>query len=261
MLQENDYDRMPEEIYALALEANFKARIERNNNSSMNEWVSTQIKDYSINIPGLLKIISKGEREKIIQPGQTGLELGSGTGSATITFASKGYNMIGIELNPKLVEISRETINKAKIINPEINAQIHQGSYYPEEYIKLRKKSNSLAAKFEDDVANELHWKGDKSALYLHLNCKEKVYKNSRIDFSKIDFFYSYTWIIQAPSVLEMFKLYAGDDAKMFLFGVVKKKWLDEIGLEEIPKPAYHEPNAQMRFIQKLKNSSSYTLS
>ena len=73
-------------------------------------WVPSQYRDGNMAV-GLWDVISRGEKLHLIYPGQTVLDMGSGSGSSSIIWVHRGYKVIGVELNTQLYKHSRQGIN------------------------------------------------------------------------------------------------------------------------------------------------------
>ncbi len=183
---------------------------------------------------GLWEIINYGESLGIIRPGQRVLDLGSGSGSSSITWAYRGYNVICIELHKQLVNCSKNIVKQAQyLIESGIEIKVYHGSYYPKEYIEKRKNKESTALDIEQKIISTNILK--KKSTYLkrfHPMCKKDIYKKHNIDLHDIDIFYAYLWEIQAPSVLEMFKQYARDDAILCIFSTMQPIFLKSLDLD-----------------------------
>jgi SAM-dependent methyltransferase len=176
----------------------------------------------------LSSIIDNGESQGYIHKGQTVLDMGSGSGSSSIFWAYRGYNVISIELQPKLVEIAREAVNKCKgIIADGLEVRIYQGSYFPESYLDKRKSGKSFAARAENKISGS----GNPGDYLLFPRFQEDVFKKNNINLKDMDVFYAYAWQMQAPSVLEIFKDYARDDATLCMVGPTSNKYVKALGL------------------------------
>jgi len=204
-----------------------------NNNilSSMSEekliaWVS--IRGY------LWDNITHEESLGNISPGQKVLELGSGSGDSILTWSYKGYPVTGIELNKELFIKSKELLEEySDMQNAPIT--LFNGSYYPKEYLKSR-KTNEQILRIEKEYKDYLY--AHKASNVEHLRhrfkpvCDVDIYATKNIDMKEFDIWYAYLWTYQVPSVLDMFKKYARDDAKILMIA----KWgidiASDIGLE-----------------------------
>ncbi|NQU98172.1 hypothetical protein HQ533_01790 [Candidatus Woesearchaeota archaeon] len=162
-------------------------------------------------------------RKKIIQPGDTFLDLGSGLGLPDVLAAHFGLNSYGIEINSVLQQSSEILIEVARnhnFIPPEVTCKTTNGSYYPNEYMDLRESGETVAQKYEmitvppswHNVSNKKYF--ENGHVYVKRDTEE-AYKELGLDFSEVDVFYSYIWPPQLPSILEIFSLYSKDDATM----------------------------------------------
>jgi hypothetical protein len=150
------------------------------------------------------EIITFGEHRSILHPGQKVIDLGSGSGSAVIYWAMKGYHATGIEMHEHLVTKSKEL--KRKFPDLPGSAQFIQGSYIPEAYAKKRKEQKTLARKLEEEH-NLPSWAEGITTT------SEDVYAKNHLLLTDFDVVYSYLWPFQGPSVLELFLEYAREDA------------------------------------------------
>ncbi len=183
-------------------------------------WVPIQYRDGNMAM-GLWDVISRGERLHLICPGQTILDMGSGSGSSSIIWAHRGYNVIGVELNNQLYKHSRQGIrNYQKSFGNNGDINIIQGSYYPESYIQKRKKGKSLAVQIEDEILKDKYAKEAHKPRF-HPVCETDIYTKYNIDLKKIDIFYAYKYKLQSPSVIEMFQIYSKVDAILCVIGLV----------------------------------------
>ncbi len=181
---------------------------------------------------GLWDIISRGEELDLIRPGQTILDMGSGSGTSSIIWGHRGYIVIGIELYPELVRYSQQGIRKYKeLFGKEGDIRIVEGSYYPESYIEKRKNGDSAAIQIENDILSD-EYARETHQPRLHLVCETDIYKEYNIDIKEIDIFYAYKYKLQAPSILEMFRLYSSKDAILCIIGNVDDM-VERFGLEK----------------------------
>jgi SAM-dependent methyltransferase len=186
-----------------------------------------------IKIEKLWDNIRSAESKGIISPDEKVLELGSGNGSALMTWAYKGYDVTGIEIDPVLAEYSIEALSKHKRFLKNPNVKVIEGSYYPEGYIKYRETSpeNQTVALENKFVKGFDHPAGG----YFFLECKQDVYAKNNISLKDFDIIYAYLWKFQMPSVIEMFKKYAKKDAKLFLLGPDAEEIAPMLGLKQHP--------------------------
>ena len=176
----------------------------------------------------LSNIIDNGEKQGYMRKGQTVLDMGSGSSSSSILWAHRGYNVVGIELQPNLVHIAELALYTCQDIIPEgLEVKIYQGSYFPESYHNKRLSGKSSAIAEENKVAGN----GNPGDYYLFPPFKEDAYKKNNINLNDIDVFYAYAWQMQAPSILEIFKDYARDDATLCMVGPTSQKYVKALGL------------------------------
>jgi len=191
----------------------------------ISDWVPIGLSNHGPMI-GLGRIINEGEASGLIKPGQRVIDLGSGSGSALMMWAYRGYDVTGIELHSELVKSSRKIISNANGLFGD-RIRIFTGSYYPAEYIKLREHNQSQAKELEHAIhtsdADRFHPVSDGADVYFRNNFSLK----------DMDVWYAYTWSIQSPSILEMFSLYARDDAVLCLVGGFEEQWLKQFSLKQ----------------------------
>ena len=178
----------------------------------------------------LWKNIMREESLGHIRPGQKVLELGSGSGDSILTWSYQGYPVTGIELNSELFSRSKEFLKRYSSMQ-NAPVQLFSGSYYSKEYLKDRKNDDNIV-RIEKECVSHLRANGTSNVDHLRARfrpvCDVDVYKANGIDMKDFDIWYAYLWTYQAPSVLDMFKKYARDDAKMLLIS----KWGDDVALE-----------------------------
>ena len=155
------------------------------------------------------------------------LDLGSGLGVNIVTAAYMGFKAYGIEINEALFQGSRELISHLKSRSLLSNYCVAAyGSYFPNAYIDLRKKGESIAVKYEKSDL----WLQDarRDVLFPKAN-KVDIYQQLGISFNDFDVFFCYNWPYQIPSILEMFSLYAKKDAVLLTQSVSGFKGFQEI--------------------------------
>lgn len=183
---------------------------------------------------------------KLIRQGSSFLDLGSGIGYNPSIAAHMDFESYGIELNKFLSEIISPALIsmlREKGLLQDNIPRIIWGSYYPEEYIERRKRGKSLALEEEKlkDTRGLPLWSSASGYLYPEMkiffpvgNARD-IYKDLGKPISDIDIFFLYAWMEQIPSVLEMFHLYAKEDATllMYLFRVPERMpaFLDHLDL------------------------------
>jgi len=157
----------------------------------------------------LAAIIEKHERDGLIKKGQRVIEQGSGIGSAAFSFNYWGYNVVGYELDRSLFERANEL--KARLlanglINPDMECEFRHGSYFPAQYLQvMRRQRASLIPTSKDLGAIMDPQKFD----FLHIIPGPVTPEELRT----YDIFYAFPWHVQMPSLVELFSLYARDDA------------------------------------------------
>jgi SAM-dependent methyltransferase len=208
----------------------------------------------SLDIYQLENIIQHGERDGYMQQGQRVLDMGGGDGRSGIYLAHRGYNVVSIELQPGLVDIAREAAFKCKDLMPEgIGFKACQGDYRPEGHMRKRISGKSFAVKAENKISGS----NNPADYLLFPKFTEDAYKKNNINIKDIDLFYAYAWQIQAPSILEIFKDYARDDATLCLVGPTSSKYVKQLGLipcwnDETKLEPYWE-----RFVRKIPLAKS----
>jgi hypothetical protein len=178
---------------------------------------------------------------KIIAEDDSLLELGAGFGHLMITAARARIPSYGIEYHPGLAARGRIDIRRQELFVP---CKLVQGSYYLAEYIRLRQQGQTRAPFFEHGafVDNPFSprittpFSDDLTDHVYHLEATiPDPYSLLGIGFHKFDVFFSYTWGIELPSILEQYARYAQEDA-IFLnhsafYPVEHKRMLKDIGL------------------------------
>jgi hypothetical protein len=198
----------------------------------LDHWLSTTQRDYY----WLWDTIGNAENKGIIHPGQSVLDLGSGSGSSTMQFASRGYRTIGIELDLQLHIISRDVSSRARILFGKNIPRFVHGSYYPKEYIRGRKGKKDLVSELQ-----EPHSAVERQFLFLE--CKEDVYEREHIDLRKINIFYAYKWAIQMPTVVDMFIKYSNRNAILMMLGPFDHNDIisEHLGLRKVADDCYRK--------------------
>jgi len=65
--------------------------------------------------------------ELTVQPGERVLDVGCGTGSATIVAASTAGEVVGIDLSPHMIELAKEKVQKKRVANTYLVATSVEG--------------------------------------------------------------------------------------------------------------------------------------
>ncbi|MBI2549547.1 methyltransferase domain-containing protein [Candidatus Woesearchaeota archaeon] len=92
---------------------------------------------------GLWEIIDHGEAIGIFRPGMDVLNLGSGSGISSMLWAVRGYHVVGIEIEPKLVACARAQVQKYRHLFSRHLPVFIQGSYFPASYLEQRSKNSA----------------------------------------------------------------------------------------------------------------------
>ena len=164
----------------------------------------------------LTYLIRSGE----VLPGSTFLDLGAGEGGLVMEAVDLGLHGFGIEIHPRLVREGKiRTENERIRFSRNTRCELAEGSYYPPEYIELRDQGRAVALDYEDGIFWRQH--PDGTTLFQHFYPTERrelfhpvvsepnPFRVLGIGLQDIDLFFSYTWGIQLPSILELFSLYA----------------------------------------------------
>lgn len=177
---------------------------------------------------GLWDIIDAGEADGAIRQGQTVLDMGSGSGSSSLIWASRGYDVTGIELDKRLFDCSCRSFEQILQTLPlRGSVTLRHGSYFPEEYIALRESGHSSVLRYEADIRNRF---GAVMSDVLH------IVPGNLVDISHVDILYAYAWPIQVPSILEMFSRFALRGSILVLVGEMPDDLLETLGLVVYPK-------------------------
>ncbi|MFW5847064.1 MAG: hypothetical protein ACOCUU_02790 [Nanoarchaeota archaeon] len=134
------------------------------------------------------------------------LDMGSGLGGKVIIANSLGLPAYGVEINGFLHYYSERVLERTQKFLSDEDCKILSGSYFPNEYIKMRESGKSLALDFEKD---ELLCRDE----FIPVGNSRDIYEHNGIDLGKIGIFYRYGWGKDVPSTLEMFSLFSSDDA------------------------------------------------
>jgi len=157
----------------------------------------------------LQEILNSLINAKRIGNGDKFLDLGSGIGLNVVIAASLGLNAYGIEINPRLAKSSQELVEilKEKGLFPEgVECKTIYGSYFPNDYIRLREDKKSAAVEFEEDC-------GTLKDYFFPFGNPEDIYKIMNLDLRDVKVFYRYGWKGDVPSLWELFSLYGNKDA------------------------------------------------
>ena len=211
----------------LLLENLIRSTNNRAGNLQLSDWVPMSFKNEGMTI-GLQHIIQLGEDNNVLLKGSKILDLGSGNGTSSLIWANAGYDVTGIELHSELVEIAQDAVlqaNNQSLINtiPEF----YCGSYFPKKYIDMRDSIKSKAVTIENKFIEEGMRNKFEFNHYIerfHPVCFNDVYESNKILIKEFDVFYAYVWPIQSPSIIELFSLYAREDAKLCLINCYDPK-------------------------------------
>lgn len=148
------------------------------------------------------------------QPRLRLLEFGAGIGTNLVYTANSLVDAYGIEIHPVVTKKGNTIIKDLKderFLPHGVKCELIQGSYFPNRYIKHR-KNGSIAVKEERKIKE----RKDNQVLFAQPNPRD-IYKEHKIPFESFDIFFAYAWEKQAPSIIEMFSLYAKPDAVMLM--------------------------------------------
>ncbi len=174
--------------------------------------------------------IIEEEKAENIFPGQKVLELGSGSGSSTLSWSYAGYPIIGIELEERLASTSKRALLEYKKLQ-KAPLKIITGSYYPKEYIEDR--NNNLHEHIKRLEAEQYGKRSPEqiSATFMPV-CDIDVYKRESINISDFDIVFGFFWPHQLPSIYHMFLQYARNDAVLFAIGNNNQDIATRMGLK-----------------------------
>lgn len=159
-------------------------------------------------------------RNRDISVGSNFLDMGSGLGVKPAIACSLGLNAYGIELNRVLSETSQRFIKKLReeeYLPKELECKIIRGSYFPNEYIKLRKNEKSIAKEIEDREGFNRKDEITKTTFFPYGNHQD-IYEQIGVKIEEIDLFYRYGWKQDVPALWEIFSKYAKKDAALLHF-------------------------------------------
>ena len=175
------------------------------------------------------EIIEELERWNIIKSGQAVMELGCGRLISSIQWLLRGYSVEGWEISQEALEIGKQIKDEIRIENPP-ELITHHGSYYPAEYLEWH-TTGSRAPEIE---------KGDEFREEFFLE-PGPITPN---DFQRFDIVFVYPYNIQLPSLFEMFRMYARNDAVLVVgFPCDYPKGFDDyikkLGVHKVANNAY----------------------
>lgn len=184
----------------------------------------------------LVPIIEAAENAGYIHPGEHVLELGSGDMTAGLMWAICGYHVIGVELDARLVEISKKNIEKYKSILPtEISIAVYQGNYLPKDIEScLDGYARAIDTRYSDMLGFGPAENREKRQKIFAQMPTSDVYEENGIDLKSIDTFFGYFYAPQVTKVGAFFKHYARDDAKLLAYGPYASIILGKLGLKEL---------------------------
>jgi len=181
----------------------------------------------------LWNYIKHEERKGNIHSGQSVLEFGAGSYSSTLTWSFEGYPITGIEYLENLVDKSLKILPEYSQLQKD-PMKVIKGSYYPKEYVKERD-----AGMHTDIIALEREeMRGHGQGFideHFHPVCYKDVYQENNISMKDFDIFFAYMWHYQCPSVYDMFRKYARDDAVMLAIGPRHTEIAKKMGLKTSP--------------------------
>ena len=157
----------------------------------------------------LVDLIETHEREGIIKKGQRVIELGSGIGSAAFPFNYAGYNVVGYELYESLVKRSNELKEKLLargLVDPTLECEFRHGSYFPAQYLQVMRQQRANSIPTSEEIGAIVD---PQEMDYLHIVPGPVTPEELRT----YDLSYAYPWRVQMPSLVELFSLYARDNA------------------------------------------------
>jgi len=183
---------------------------------NINKCVSK--KKYSEWVPigeSLHKSILYEENKGTISKGQKVLELGGGSGDSILTWSYNSYPITSIELNKDIYLSSIKSLQKYEHIK-NAPTNIYCGNYYLKQELE-NWNNNTYTRELEAEELAHLTWHNKKNVKNIEKRFNTAstfdVYKKYKIDLKEFDIWYAYLWPYQTPSVLDMFKKYARDDA------------------------------------------------
>lgn len=141
-----------------------------------------------------------------LSPGQVFCEWGSGFGTGTCLAALLGYEAYGIEIQPELVDISREIVHDL-----DIQVEILCTSYIPEGY-------ESYSGVGGEDLVKSrtFSYPGDASDL-------EPRYEGMAFDIAEIDLFFTYPWPEEQELMQKLFDAVAMEGAILIAYHSAKE--------------------------------------
>ena len=189
----------------------------------------------------LAGIIEEHEHEGIIKKGQRVIEQGFGIGSAAVSFNYMGYNVIGYERNASLVERAnelKERLLSIGLFNPDLECEFRHGSYFPADYLKVMRQQRASGIPTSKDLGALID-----SACFDYLHIVPGPVTPAEL--KTYDVFYAYPWRVQMPSLVELFSLYARNDAVLLfklagwppqMDGIIKQHKLKKVGTNAFVK-------------------------
>lgn len=132
-------------------------------------------------------------RSEGMELGDVFVELGSGLGLGVCVAASMGFEAHGIEIDPVLVDRSKQNLAELSI-----DAKIHCTSYFPEEF-----------SSYSAHGGTELLRPPKGTTPY---------YQELDLNTEDIDIFYVYPWPHEQEFMLELFEAIAAEDALLVAY-------------------------------------------
>lgn len=161
----------------------------------------------------LMDTIKAAESLGIMRKGQRVLEMGFGIGSAAFTFNYMGYGVVGYELDGVLFESAgrlKTQLLESRVLEPNLECDLRHGSYFPPEYVELLRQQKARGIPTSEETGASIE---PNEIEYLHIVPGPITPEELRT----FDILYAYPWRSQFPSFVELFSLYAREDAVLLL--------------------------------------------
>lgn len=193
----------------------------------------------SSNGPGLWEIIERGEAMGIFKPGMDVLNLGSGSGVSSMVWAARGYHVVGIEIEAKIVTCARAQVQKYKRLFPQLPIFV-QGSYFPVSYLgerrNLEQRNKKSPAMLIEARIQQIY---PRETLQKFALVSDNALSQAKLDFRNFQIVYAYPHLIQAPSLVELFVCYAAPDALLCLTNPLAKEDYDLLEVRMCSSPFF----------------------
>jgi hypothetical protein len=165
-----------------------------------------------------------------ITKGMNVIELGTGSGSSSLIWSYMNYSITSIEIDSNLVKYAKE-LNDLFSNLQNAPLKIIEGSYYPLEFVDYM-NTNKDSMVTEIECNKKLKWGLDYVEKTHFPICAKDIYEENNISLKNFDIIYAYAWPYQFPSLFDLYKKHARDDALFLAIGPDHIEIANKLGLK-----------------------------